>query len=107
VPGALDRDVITVRPLRPPRWHYYADETWVDFNITGAANLTSRPPTPGFKAYCVGSGEGAPYELCTRLDDEDTDAVVVAKLLPSNITPNGTRIATIQVSLRYTDLYTP
>ncbi|KAI3326255.1 hypothetical protein HD806DRAFT_441502 [Xylariaceae sp. AK1471] len=79
---------------------------YYDFNITGAANLTSRPPTPRFKAYCSGSGEGAAYRLCTRLDHEDTDALVVAKLLPSNITANGTRLATIQVSLRYTDLYT-
>ncbi|KAJ8128880.1 hypothetical protein O1611_g4752 [Lasiodiplodia mahajangana] len=79
---------------------------YYDFNITGAANLTSRPPTPAFKAYCSGDGEGSPYRLCSRLDDEDTDAIVVAKLLPSKIT-NGTRPAIIQVSLKYTDLYTP
>ncbi|KAJ8121190.1 hypothetical protein ONZ43_g2293 [Nemania bipapillata] len=79
---------------------------YYDFNVTGAANLTSRPPTPAFKAYCAGDGEGSPYRLCTRLDEEDTDAVVVAKLLPSTV-DNGTRIATIQVSLKYTDLYTP
>ncbi|KAI1181973.1 hypothetical protein F5B17DRAFT_444615 [Nemania serpens] len=77
-----------------------------DFNITGAANLTSRPPTPAFKAYCSGEGEGSPYRLCDRLDEEDTDAIVVAKLLPGTIT-NGTRPATIQVSLKYTDLDTP
>ncbi|KAI1194800.1 hypothetical protein F5X97DRAFT_263953 [Nemania serpens] len=77
-----------------------------DFNITGVGNLTSRPPTPGFKAYCSGEGEGSPYRLCDRLDSEDTDAIVVAKLLPSSIL-NGTRPATIQVSLKYTDLDTP
>ncbi|KAI1746531.1 hypothetical protein F4782DRAFT_54767 [Xylaria castorea] len=80
---------------------------YYDFNITGAANLTSRPPTPAFKAYCSGDGEGSPYRLCTRLDTEKTDAIVVAKLLKSEIQPNGTRPATIQVSLKYTDLYTP
>ncbi|KAH8156475.1 hypothetical protein CIB48_g11772 [Xylaria polymorpha] len=78
-----------------------------DFNVTGAANLTSRPPTPAFKAYCAGDGEGSPYRRCTRLDKEKTDAIVVAKLLPSDISANGTRSATIQVSLKYTDLYTP
>ncbi|KAI0408839.1 hypothetical protein F4802DRAFT_298648 [Xylaria palmicola] len=80
---------------------------YYDFNVTGAANLTSRPPTPAFKAYCAGDGEGSPYRLCQRLDEEDTDAIVVAKLLPSNTTVNGTRPAIIQVSLKYTDLYTP
>ncbi|KAI1156926.1 hypothetical protein F4825DRAFT_140447 [Nemania diffusa] len=79
---------------------------YYDFNVTGAANLTSMPPTPAFKAYCSGDGEGSPYRLCTRLDDEDTDAIVVAKLLPSTII-NNTRAAMIQVSLKYTDLYTP
>ncbi|KAI1171407.1 hypothetical protein F4777DRAFT_582974 [Nemania sp. FL0916] len=79
---------------------------YYDFNITGAANLTSKPPTPAFKAYCAGDGEGSPYRLCDRLDKEDTDAIVVAKLLPgSSNSTNGTRPATIQVSLRYTDLY--
>ncbi|KAI0502840.1 hypothetical protein F5B22DRAFT_44506 [Xylaria bambusicola] len=78
---------------------------YYDFNITGEANLTSRPATPAFKAYCAGDGEGSPYRLCQRIDEEDTDAIVVAKLLPSNTTTNGTRHAKIQVSLRYTDLY--
>ncbi|KAI0974105.1 hypothetical protein F4678DRAFT_399347 [Xylaria arbuscula] len=80
---------------------------YYDFNVTGAENLTQYPPTPAFKAYCSGDGEGSPYRLCQRLDDEDTDALVVAKLLPSNTTSNGTRHARIQVSLKYTDLYTP
>lgn len=80
---------------------------YYDFNITGDANLTSKPPTPAFKAYCAGEGEGSPYRLCQRIDDEDTDAIVVAKLLQSNTTINGTRPAIIQVSLKYTDLYTP
>ncbi|KAI0206114.1 hypothetical protein F4808DRAFT_455601 [Astrocystis sublimbata] len=77
------------------------------FNITGAANYTSRPPTPAFKAYCAGDGEGSPYRLCRRVDKEKTDAIVVAKLLPRPTYNNGTVPATIQVSLRYTDLYTP
>ncbi len=72
----------------------------VDFNVTGAENLTSRPATPAFKAYCSGDGEGSPYRLCQRLDEEDTDAIVVAKLLPSTTT-NGTRHAKIQVILKY------
>ncbi|GAW17032.1 hypothetical protein EKO27_g4030 [Xylaria grammica] len=80
---------------------------YYDFNVTGVQNLTQRPATPAFKAYCSGFGEGAPYRLCDRLDEEDTDAIVVAKLLPSNITANGTRSAIIQVSLKYTDLETP
>ncbi|KAI1355144.1 hypothetical protein F5Y01DRAFT_270924 [Xylaria sp. FL0043] len=77
-----------------------------DFNITGAENLTQYPKTPAFKAYCAGFGEGSPYRLCDRLDDGKTDAIVVAKLLPSNTT-NGTRHAKIQVSLKYTDLDSP
>ncbi|KAI3342248.1 hypothetical protein F4824DRAFT_485990 [Ustulina deusta] len=77
---------------------------YYDFNVTGAENLTSRPATPAFKAYCSGDGEGSPYRLCQRLDEEDTDAIVVAKLLPSTTT-NGTRHAKIQVSLKYTDIY--
>lgn len=77
----------------------------VEFNITGPSNLTTYPPTPGFQAACAGSGEGIPYRLCTRFDDEDNDALIVSKLLPSNVTTNGTRIARIQVSLRYTDLF--
>ncbi|KAI8624451.1 hypothetical protein F5Y19DRAFT_315957 [Xylariaceae sp. FL1651] len=80
---------------------------YYNFNVTGAANLTGRPPVPAFKAYCNGMGEGAPYAPCERLDDEDTDARVVAKLLPSVTAPNGTRPVTIQVSLEYSDLYTP
>ncbi|TGJ88714.1 hypothetical protein E0Z10_g31 [Xylaria hypoxylon] len=80
---------------------------YYDFNITGAENLTQSPATPAFKAYCSGYYEGAPYTLCERLDEEDTDATVVAKLLPSNITANGSRYAVIQVSLEYTDLETP
>jgi hypothetical protein len=75
--------------------------------IAGAQNLTSRPATPAFKAYCFGSVEGAPYSLCQRKDSGDTDAAVVAKLLPSNITANGQRIANIKVSLAYPDLTTP
>ncbi|KAJ2968524.1 hypothetical protein NUW58_g10204 [Xylaria curta] len=84
-----------------------ARSCYYDFNITGVENLKSRPPTPAFKAYCAGDGEGSPYRLCSRLDEEETDAIVVAKLLPSIVSPNGTRTAVIQVSLRYTDLYTP
>ncbi|KAI1816282.1 hypothetical protein GGS20DRAFT_248134 [Poronia punctata] len=79
-----------------------------DFQIAGEANYTSRPPRPAFKARCAGEGEGAPYRLCQRLDGEDNDALVVAKLLPSNNhTINGTHQATIQVSLKHTDLDIP
>ncbi|KAI1344946.1 hypothetical protein F5Y15DRAFT_12495 [Xylariaceae sp. FL0016] len=77
-----------------------------DFNITGAGNETSKPPRPGFMAYCTGQGEGADYQVCEQLDTEDNDARVVAKLLASNGTANGTGSAHIQVSLRYTDLET-
>jgi hypothetical protein len=80
----------------------------VDFKIYGAANLTGRPPRPSFTAHCAGQGEGAPYRFCQRVDQEDNDAVVVAKLLPgNNSTTNGTRQATIQVSLKHTDLDNP
>ncbi|KAI1358372.1 hypothetical protein F5Y08DRAFT_119562 [Xylaria arbuscula] len=75
---------------------------YYDFNITGAQNLTQRPATPAFSAYCSGDGEGSPYKQC-KTNAEGTPAVVVAKLLPSNIT-NGTRHANIQVSLKYEDL---
>ncbi|KAI0479758.1 hypothetical protein F4859DRAFT_449114 [Xylaria cf. heliscus] len=80
---------------------------YYDFNVTGAENLSSNPATPAFKAYCAGEGEGSPYRLCTRLDDGKDDAVVVAKLLPSTTQEDGSRPATIQVSLKYTDLNTP
>ncbi|KAI1270241.1 hypothetical protein F5Y18DRAFT_421729 [Xylariaceae sp. FL1019] len=78
-----------------------------EFDIAGAANATSKPPRPEFKAFCSGHGEGAEYALCENQFNGTTPYVVVAKLQESNnSTTNGTRSATIQVSFIYeTDDY--
>ncbi|KAI1639644.1 hypothetical protein F4809DRAFT_595019 [Biscogniauxia mediterranea] len=78
-----------------------------DFNITGTANETARPARPGFKAYCSGEGEGVPYQECTRLDSDDKPLRVVASLLSSNATTNGTRQAHIEVSMMHADPEAP
>lgn len=79
----------------------------IDFNITGIGNSTDRPPSPSFKAHCSGEGEGADFSACSALEKAETDYEVNAKLLPSKNSTNGTtHRPQIQVSLRYTDLYT-
>ncbi|OTB09074.1 hypothetical protein M426DRAFT_18459 [Hypoxylon sp. CI-4A] len=81
---------------------------YYDFNVTGVGSTTAYPKTPSFKAYCSGEGEGASYRACTTLQDSETDYEVVAKLLPSNSSTNGTsHKPNIQVSLQYTDLDSP
>ncbi|XXH03595.1 hypothetical protein Hte_010000 [Hypoxylon texense] len=78
-----------------------------NFNVTGIGNSTDMPPSPSFKAHCSGEGEGADFSACSTLEKAETDYSVVAKLLPSKNSTNGTaQRPQIQVSLRYTDLYT-
>ncbi|KAI0156890.1 hypothetical protein GGR57DRAFT_73888 [Xylariaceae sp. FL1272] len=73
-----------------------------EFDIAGAANATSKPPRPEFKASCSGRGEGAEYAPCEKLINGTVPYVVVAKLQENNnSTANGTRFATIQVSYIY------
>lgn len=74
--------------------------------MTAVGNSTGKPPTPSFKAYCSGEGEGASYQVCQSLEESETDYKVEAKLLAGNST-GGSRRAQIQVSLQYTDLETP
>ncbi|KAI0851298.1 hypothetical protein F5Y00DRAFT_19317 [Daldinia vernicosa] len=82
-----------------------ARECHYDFNVTGTASSTSRPARPSFKAYCSGEGEGANYRACTALEETETEYLVLAKLLPSNGTANGTsHKPQIQVSVKFTDL---
>ncbi|KAI1778272.1 hypothetical protein F4818DRAFT_405392 [Hypoxylon cercidicola] len=82
-----------------------AETCTYDFNVTGMGNSTDKPPSPSFKAHCSGEGEGADYSRCIALEKAETDYRVVAKLLPSNNSTNGTsHRPQIQVSLRYTDL---
>ncbi|KAI1466063.1 uncharacterized protein F4812DRAFT_95648 [Daldinia caldariorum] len=85
-----------------------ARECHYNFNITGDASSTSKPARPSFKAYCGGSGEGSNYRACTPLEETETDYLVLAKLLPSNATTNGTsHKPQIQVSVKFIDLDTP
>ncbi|KAI1081241.1 hypothetical protein F5B20DRAFT_537432 [Whalleya microplaca] len=79
-----------------------------DFNVTGAANTTSKPPRIAFKASCSGQSEDGSYRICTKLDQEETDHQVVAMALPRN--GNGSIESSplqIQISLKYTDPVTP
>ncbi|KAI8963731.1 hypothetical protein F5Y11DRAFT_136032 [Daldinia sp. FL1419] len=85
-----------------------ARDCYYDFNVTGDASSTSKPARPSFKAYCSGEGEGANYRACTALEETETDYLVLAKLLPSNGTTNGTsHRPQIQVSVKFTDLESP
>ncbi|KAI1763959.1 hypothetical protein GGR53DRAFT_495627 [Hypoxylon sp. FL1150] len=82
-----------------------AETCHLDFNVTATGNSTGKPPSPSFKAHCSGEGEGADFKACTQLEQSETALAVVAKLLPTNDSTNGTsHQPQIQVSLQYTDL---
>ncbi|KAI6092275.1 hypothetical protein F4821DRAFT_225262 [Hypoxylon rubiginosum] len=84
-----------------------AETCHYDFNVTGIGNSTDKPPSPSFKAYCSGEGEGADFKACTQLEESETRLAVKAKLLPNNNSTNGSsHQPQIQVSLQYIDLKT-
>lgn len=78
---------------------------YYDFNVSAPAS-SSRPARPAFLAHCSGGVEGAPYQVCTLLDEGTVDRQVVAELLPA-IRNSSSVVARIQVSFQYTDLVTP
>lgn len=75
--------------------------------MTAKANTTAYPQQPAFDAYCHGSGEGAPYELCDLLTESETELRVEAKLLEGDQAGNESSTANIQVSLKHVDLESP
>ncbi|KAI3400116.1 hypothetical protein diail_4347 [Diaporthe ilicicola] len=70
---------------------------YYDFNVSAPAFSES---VPAFKAYCSGFGEGAPYEECEILDDEENVHQVAARLEAVNTTGTG---AHLTVSYEFVD----
>ncbi|KKY39979.1 hypothetical protein UCDDA912_g00023 [Diaporthe ampelina] len=70
---------------------------YYDFNISAPAVSES---VPAFKAYCSGFGEGAPYDDCEILDDNENLHQVAARLQAVNTTGTGAHLA---VSYEFAD----